>query len=248
MDSLSGLPSDHILRETRPAGNLLTDTLIVMRVNPNTGAASAMSIPRDLWVPIAGAGREAKINAALAQGGQDTLVRTIQEYLDIPIHRYVQVNFSGFLELVDVIGGVNVQIDQPCGTRKRNCSSTELGCVNLTPDQALSYVRARNLRASIGGEWVRVDGRGDLGRVDRQQDFLVIAINRAFSQGLTSPATAKGLIDNVLGGGFVTLDTVITPDELLNLAQDFRNFDDDSLTRYTLPVEQGSAGSAASSA
>ena len=53
VDSLAGLPSDHILRSTRPAGNLLTDTLIVMRVNPNTGAGSAVSLPRDLWVPIA---------------------------------------------------------------------------------------------------------------------------------------------------------------------------------------------------
>ncbi len=247
VDSVRNLPPDHPLRQSRPGGNTLTDTMIVLRVDPESGQAAAMSIPRDLWVPISGTGRSAKINSALAlggQAGQETLVTTIQEFLDIPIHRFVQVDFNGFLQLIEEIGGVPVQVDYPLRDPKAQFEINETGCVTLTPEQALGYVRTRTLQALIDGSWRVVDGRSDLGRIDRQQDFLIVTLKRAFSEGLTSPSTLKGILDNVVTEGYISLDDRTTPQDLLQLASDFSSFDADEMQRLTLPVVLGFAGEA----
>ncbi|MGI9622112.1 MAG: LCP family protein [Acidimicrobiales bacterium] len=246
VDSIGGLPPDHPLRATRAEGNTLTDTMIVLRVEPETGAAAALSLPRDLWVPIAEpVGHESKLNGALALGGQvgrETLVTTVQDFLDIPIHRYVEVDFNGFLELVDEIGGVSVFVEYPLRDVKAQFEVSQTGCVDLTPEQALGYVRSRTLQALIDGTWQVVDGRGDLGRIERQQDFLVVALKQAFSEGLTNPATLKGIVDNVWAAGYVRLDDITTPGDLVDLARDFSGFDAEELNRLTLPVTLGTAG------
>lgn len=246
VDSIGGLPSGHPLRSTRAEGNTLTDTMIVLRVEPETGDASALSLPRDLWVPIADpVGYESKLNGALALGGQvgrETLVTTVQDYLDIPINRYVEVDFNGFLELVREIGGVSVFVEYPLRDVKAQFEVTQTGCVELTPEQALGYVRSRTLQALIDGTWQVVDGRGDLGRIERQQDFLVVALKQAFSEGLTNPATLKGLVDNVWAAGYIRLDDVTTPGNLVDLARDFSGFDAEELNRLTLPVVLGTVG------
>ncbi len=135
VDSIATLPSDHPLRQTR-SGTQLTDTLIVLRVDPNTGAASAVSIPRDLWVPLAG-GPEGKVNSALAFTGELGLVQTVQDALDIPIHRYIQVDFNGFLELIRILGGIDVWLDYPLRDPKAQFEVLRTGCVTLSPDEAL---------------------------------------------------------------------------------------------------------------
>jgi len=245
VDSVANLPPGHILRSTRPASNTLTDTIILLRVDPESGDAWAMSLPRDLWLPVPEpVGRETKINAALPLGGQAALLQAIQDFLDIPIHRYLQVDFNGFLGLVDEIGGVEVQIDFPLRDPKAQFEITRTGCVNLTPEEALGYVRSRTLQALINGGWSVVDNRGDLGRIQRQQDFLVVALKKAFSEGLTSPTVLKGLIDNVLAAGYISLDVRTTPADMLELASDFASFNADELERLTLPVVLGSAGAA----
>ncbi len=243
VDSIVGLPDDHILRETRTEGNTLTDTMILLRVDPESGDASAMSLPRDLWVPIGGpVGREDKLNAALPLAGPETLVQTIQDFLDVPIHRFVQVDFNGFLGLVEELGGVPVQVDFPLRDPKAQFFLDRTGCVTLTPDEALGYVRTRTLEALIDGGWRVVDRTGDFGRISRQQDFLVVALKQAFSKGLTNPTILKGIIDNVVtGAGFIKLDDRTTPGDLLELASDFSSFDADELERLTLPVVLGSA-------
>lgn len=245
VDSVANLPADHPLRQTRSASNTLTDTIILLRVDPESGDAWAMSLPRDLWLPVPEpVGRETKINAALPLGGQGALLQAIQDFLDIPIHRYVQVDFNGFLGLVDEIGGVEVQVDFPLRDPKAQFEISRTGCVNLTPDEALGYVRSRTLQALVNGSWSVVDNRGDLGRIQRQQDFLVVALKKAFSEGLTNPSVLKGLIDNVLAAGYISLDVRTTPADMLELASDFANFNADELERLTLPVVLGQAGSA----
>lgn len=247
VDSIGNLPPDHPLRFTRDL-TTLTDTMIVLRVEPETGDAYAISIPRDLWVPIAEpVGYENKINGALALGGQvgrETLVTTIQDFLQIPIHRYLEVDFNGFLGLVREIGGLDVFIEYPLRDPKAQFLVEQTGCVTLTPDQALGYVRSRTLQGLIDGQWRVIDGRGDLGRIDRQQDFLVVALKQAFQAGLTNPSTLKGIIDNVVTQEYLTLDDVTTPNDLVDLAQEFSSFDADELNRLTLPVVLGTVGQA----
>ena len=83
-----------------------SDTIMILRRDPETGA-SLLSIPRDLWVPIAGTGDDGKINWAYI-GGPRRLAETITQALGIPIHHYVEVDFAGFQRLVDEIGGVEI--------------------------------------------------------------------------------------------------------------------------------------------
>jgi LCP family protein required for cell wall assembly len=240
-DSIATLDEDDPLRNTRTEANLLTDTMIVLRVDPQSGAAAVMSIPRDLWIPDLGY----KINSAYALGEEDLLVSTIQEFLDIPIHRYIQVDFNGFLELMRVLGGIRVQIDYPLRDEKAQFSVNETGCVRLTPRQALGYVRSRTLTAETSpGNWELVDQTSDFGRIQRQQDFLVLALQRAFDQGMRNPNTLRGLIEDVGAGGYVQLDTRTTPQDILDLGRDFEDFRAESLERYTLPVEIGNVGQA----
>lgn len=245
VDSIVNLPPDHPLRFTRDL-TTLTDTMIVLRVEPETGDAHAISIPRDLWVPIAEpVGYEDKINGALALGGQlgrETLVTTIQDFLQIPIHRYLEVDFNGFLGLVREIGGVEVFIEHPLRDPKAQFLVEQTGCVTLTPDQALGYVRSRTLEALIDGGWRVIDQSGDFGRISRQQDFLVVALNQAFRAGLTNPTTLKGIIDNVVRQEYLTLDDVTTPNDLVDLARAFGSFDAEELNRLTLPAVTGNVG------
>ncbi len=83
-----------------------SDTIMILRRDPDAGA-SLLSIPRDLWVPIAGTGDDGKINWAYI-GGPRRLAETITQALGIPIHHYVEVDFAGFQRLVDEIGGVEI--------------------------------------------------------------------------------------------------------------------------------------------
>ena len=99
-------------RRPRAAGS---DSIMILRRDPDHGAA-LLSIPRDLWVPIAGRGDEWKINAAF-NGGADRLVQTIQQSLGIPIHHYIEVDFDGFARLVDTVGGVEICVRTPPGRR-----------------------------------------------------------------------------------------------------------------------------------
>jgi polyisoprenyl-teichoic acid--peptidoglycan teichoic acid transferase len=243
-DSASNLDEDDPLRNVGREANQLTDTMIVLRVDPASGAASVMSIPRDLWVPISDLGYSEKINSALAADGEEGLVATITNFLDIPIHRYVQVDFNGFLQLVRVLDGIRVQIDHPLRDDKAHLLIEETGCVTLSPRQSLGYVRSRTLQAFVDDEWRLVDVTSDFGRIQRQQDFLVIALQRAFDQGLRNPNTLRGLVEDVFAGGYVQLDTRTTIAELLSLGRDFENFRAESLERYTLPVEVGTVGQA----
>lgn len=243
VDSVASLPDDHPLRQTRAASLLLSDTLMLLRVDPDSGQASVLSIPRDLWVPIGGdGGREGKINSALSLSGKDGLVTTIQDYLDVPIHHYVQVDFNGFLELIEVLDGMEVFVEYPLRDSKAQLDIAATGCITLTPEQSLGYVRSRTLQAQIDGTWQRVDQRSDLGRIERQQDFLVLALKRAFDRGVRNPSTLQSLVDDVFGGGFVGLDDRLTIEQVLQLGRDFQDFNADSLDRHSLPVELDSVG------
>ena len=94
---------------------------MILRRDPDHGAA-ILSIPRDLWVPIAGRGDSWKINAAF-NGGADRLIETIQQSLGIPIHHYIEVDFDGFARLVDTVGGVEICVPNAAQDEARRSTS-----------------------------------------------------------------------------------------------------------------------------
>ena len=248
-DSIANLPEGDYLRRVsgRSSRQLLTDTLIVLRLDPSGATkASALSLPRDLYVPISGYNEMRKINSIVYFTDKPTLVQTIRDVLDIPIHHVVEVDFNGFMRLFETIGGLDVYLEYPLRDKKAQLDIPESGCVTLTSLQALGLVRSRELQAYVenfdgwygpsANAWVRVDGTGDFGRQERQQDFLILALQQAFDSGFRNPLKITEIIQEVLGGGFVNLDDRLTPQKAIDLAQQFRNFRPNDLEKYLLPT------------
>lgn len=242
VDSAASLAEDDPAKQGRDEVNgLRSDTMMILRLDPAVERASLLSLPRDLWVPLATGGNN-RLNAAIQSGGPEVLIDTIEQYLGIPINHYVQVDFGGFRELVDVIDGVQVWFDNPVRDRRSGLGVDQPGCVMLDPDQALAYVRSRHYETFEDGRW-RTDPTGDLGRISRQQDFIVRALDRAIDRGIRNPVTLDRLVDAALET--VTVDDVLTGDDIVDLGSQFRSFDPASLDMHALPVSDDTIGGAA---
>jgi LCP family protein required for cell wall assembly len=244
VDSAAGLdPNDPIRtqRENLGIGGLRSDTIMILHVDPAEEQAALLSLPRDLWLPIAGRGGRQRINTAVGEGGPQVLIATIQDYLNIPIHNYVQIDFAGFQDLVAAIDGVPVYFDTPARDANSGLNVPEAGCVTLAPDQALAYARSRAFQYFDDGRW-RFDTTGDLGRISRQQDFMRRALRRAVSRGIRNPVTLDRLID--VGLDSVVVDNTFTADDIVGLGNRFRSFNPENLVMYGLPVVGDTVGGA----
>ncbi|NNE95959.1 MAG: LCP family protein [Acidimicrobiales bacterium] len=249
-DSSASLDPDSPIQEGRQ-GERNGDVIIVAHIDERDGTAALLSIPRDLWLPIAGRDREAKINSAFAVGGPAMLIDTIEESFGIPIHHYVNVDFAGFQGLVDALGEVEVWFDRPARdwNARTNSSQTgflmpERGCQALDGPTALAYVRSRYYQTmNDDGIWEGgLAEASDLNRIRRQQDFLRQVAAQAIASGSRNPFVFDGLVDAAVE--HVTLDQELTPALLLDIGNAFREFDSDSLLAYSLPAEFGWVGSA----
>jgi LCP family protein required for cell wall assembly len=208
----------------------LADTIMVVRVDPAARQAKLLSLPRDLWVTLSN-GSEGRINAAYSEGPQ-ALVDTLRSELDIPINHYLEVDFTGFQDLVSAVDGVPMWFDRPLRDTNSGLDVVEPGCVTLDGRDALAFARSRNLQYLDEGGFT-YDGTGDLGRISRQQLFLRRVIDRATDQGLSNPATLKRLVE--VGTDNVTLDDTLAIGRLLGLGRQFADYDGEALETYTLP-------------
>ncbi|MFO7279258.1 MAG: LCP family protein [Thermoanaerobacterales bacterium] len=239
IDSAADLPPDDSVRIGR-GPTLRSDTIMILRTDPGSGRAALLSIPRDLYVRHAD-GRQARINLAIERGGAPLLIETIGENFAIPIHHYVQVDFASFRGLVEAVGGVTVPFPYPARDEQTGLLVTEPGCHTLDPVEALAYVRSRFYEQLIDGEWV-TDVRSDIGRIERQQDFIRRALRRAIDRGARNPATLDQLIDVALDG--IVVDDELTADDIFDLARRFRSFDPDDLVTYALEGTPDTVGEA----
>ncbi|MFC4620009.1 LCP family protein [Camelliibacillus cellulosilyticus] len=137
-----------------------SDTMIVATLNPGKSSMLMTSIPRDTRVHIDGHEGYSKINAAYAYGNEALAVKTVEDYLNIPIDYYIKMNMEGLSSLVDAVGGVTVHnhLAWYDGTLKFDFKK---GTLHLNGQQALSYARERHR-----------DPRGDFGRNDRQREVI----------------------------------------------------------------------------
>ncbi|MGH9279544.1 MAG: LCP family protein, partial [Acidimicrobiales bacterium] len=223
--------------------NGLSDTIMVLHVDPKTQDAAILSIPRDLLIHIDGTpvGTRQKINSAFAIGGAPTLVKTIRDGLGIDINHYVEVDFQGFENVVNTVGGVNVYLDAPARDDYSGLDLPEPGCIPLDGYQALAYVRSRYYESYEAGRWV-ADPSSDFGRIKRQQDFIRRMMRKAVSQGLTNPLTLNRLVS--IGVNNVTLDSGMSTRDIVTVAKRFRSLDPDSVDMQTLPTEGDIVGGA----
>jgi len=211
-------------------GGRRSDTIMVLRFDPTTNSGALLSLPRDLFVPIAGSGKKNRINSAYAES-PEVLVRTIQESLGIPIHHYVEIDFNGFKKMVDAVGGVSVWFDYPSRDKHTGLFVEQTGCVQLDGVQALQFARSRYFEQFRDGKWQQ-DAASDLGRINRQQEFLRNAMQKSIKEGSKSPITATKLVNAAVEN--LRVDDGL---DLWGLANRVRVMGTGGLTTYTLPVD-----------
>ncbi|MDF2946802.1 MAG: lytR [Bacillales bacterium] len=144
-----------------------SDTMIVTTINPKDKTMKILSIPRDARVEIVGKGIQDKINHSFAFGGVEMSIHTVEKFLDIPIDYYIQLNMEGLAEIIDQVGGI--QINSPIAFREGGRSFI-VGTNNLNGKDALIYVRMR-----------KKDPKGDFGRQERQRIVIEELLNRLIS-------------------------------------------------------------------
>lgn len=233
---------DEAFGTTAQTGDARADTMILVRIDPREERAAIVSFPRDLWVDIYDEDGnqlgEQRINTAFG-GGEKQLISTISHNFDIPVHHYAQVNFAGFHDLVEAVGGVQIYLPGP--VRDRDASGANLagldipegGCVTLDGAQALAYVRSRHFEQFVDGRW-QADPYGDLGRIERQQDFIRRAVREALSRGLTNPVKINQLLgvaeDNIV------VDRTLDGSDIVNIGRRFQTLTPDTLDQRSLVV------------
>jgi polyisoprenyl-teichoic acid--peptidoglycan teichoic acid transferase len=180
-----------------------SDTIIVLTVNPNTNSIKMLSIPRDTRTEIVGRGSDDKINHAYAFGGVPMSMDTIENFLDIPIDYYVQMNMEGFKDIVDAVGGITVQNDLDFTADGYHFAKGE---IDLNGDQALNYSRMR-----------KADPRGDFGRNTRQRQIIQAVINKGAS---LSSLTKFSSIFTALGNN---VKTNLTFDQMVDIQKGYKD-------------------------
>jgi len=146
-----------------------------------------VSIPRDARVDIPGRGLD-KLTHAYAYDGADLAIETIENLFDIPVDYVVSLNFNAFMEIVDTIGGVEVEVpftfSEMDSSDKKDALTLQEGKQTLTGEEALAFVRMR-----------KQDPRGDLGRGDRQKDLIEAIIRQ--SANFTTITRFNSLMDSL---------------------------------------------------
>lgn len=170
-----------------------TDTMMVVRADPEAGTVGVLSLPRDLWVDIPDHGPE-RLNTAWETGGPALLIDTIKANLDIPINHFMQVDGEGFQRIVDQAGGASVWVAGELADRNTGFAAAGPGCVELDGAQALALVRSRYLQINSPTQgWVS-DPTSDFGRIGRQQ-----VMGRVLASSLLDQELSVGTADDLLG-------------------------------------------------
>lgn len=149
-----------------------TDAILVATFNPDDQRVKLLSIPRDTLVEINEEGRLGKINSAHVFYGIEGTIKTVEKFLDIPIDYYAAVDFDGFVNIVNILGGVevNVPFDFSQDSLDGKMYYFYEGKMELNGDEALAFVRMR-----------KQDPEGDIGRNKRQQEVIKGIVDKAFS-------------------------------------------------------------------
>lgn len=159
---------DH--RSNNPGSN--TDSMIVVTINPKTNTTKMLSIPRDTRTLLVDKKDPSldqidKINAAYGIGGPEMLIDTIENFVNIPIDYYVEVNFQGFADIINDVGGIDVDNKYPF---QLDGVTLNAGPQHLNGQQALEYARMRHQ-----------DPQGDFGRQERQREVISKVVHKGMS-------------------------------------------------------------------
>jgi LCP family protein required for cell wall assembly len=200
-------------------GELDTDTLMLVHVSANHRSVRVVSLPRDSWVNIPGHGMN-KINSALQFGGPQLMVQTVEQLTGLTVNDYVEVNFLGFVKVIDALGGVNIclpyAVDDPYSGL--HISAGEHHVNGIT---ALEFARDRHSFPT-----------SDLARIQDQQQLISTALTEGISSGiLANPVRLERFLSSV--------SAAIKVDQGFNvarLADEMRGISADDVTFTTVPL------------
>lgn len=202
-------------REEGAAGR--SDTIILARVDPTAKDVALISIPRDTQVQIEGYGTQ-KINAAYAFGGAALAVQTVSQFAGVPIAHVVEIDFFGFKDIVDALGGVTVNV--PANTEYQGLHIPE-GEQTLNGEQALVFARCRKTYAE-----------GDYQRTKNQRQLVQAVAKKVLNAPVSD---MPGLVGSMADA--VSTDMSVT--ELVSLANSMRDMDAGSMKTAVVPSHSG---------
>ena len=218
---------------TATAAGGRSDTMLLVHISKDRDKAYLVSFPRDSLVTIPEhlstdgkkqiPARQNKLNAAFAFGGAPLLIETIEGETNLKIDHYIEINFAGFAGIVNALGGIEVctkvDIDDP-----KSHLVLSAGTHTLDGIEALKYVRTRDF-----------DGRGDIGRMQRQQQFMSSVLKKATSTGvLLNPIKIVNFMNATIST--VKMDESLSKEDLLNLAKQMRGLSSGSVRTLTVPL------------
>ncbi|MFW8665472.1 transcriptional regulator [Enterococcus sp. PF-2] len=180
-----------------------SDTMMVATISPQDNQTTVVSIGRDSYVDIVGHGTTDKINHAYAFGGPAMAMNTVEKFLDIPIDHYVSINMAGLKELVDAVGGIEVDNEI---TFSQDGFDFAIGRTSLNGEQALAYSRMRY-----------EDPNGDYGRQERQRKIVEGIVKKVLSlDGITQYQTILNAVEQ-------NMKTDMSFDDMRTLAFNYRS-------------------------
>jgi LCP family protein required for cell wall assembly len=216
-------------RDNEPIEGTRSDTMMIASFDPATRSGTLASLPRDMWVSIPGctaregcSGGQQRINVAHAVGGPELAVKTVSADFGIPVQYYARVDFRGFEQLINAVGGVVIDVDQPVKDDEYPTADYGYQRIYFGPGPqlmdgaaALEYARSRH-------------GTSDFARAGRQQKVLVSLRNRALQLNMLSRAPELvGIVQNALS-------TDLTPVQMLSLAKLVSQIDRDKITNVVI--------------
>ncbi len=203
-----------------------SDSIMLLHLNRGHDKAYLVSIPRDSWVYIPkskktdSGGTYSKINAAYAWGGPSGAIETVEKLTNVQIDHIVKVNFDGFKDMTNALGGVDVNVESTVAD-PRSKRTFNAGWNHLDGDAALDYVRQRYGLPN-----------GDFDRVHRQQIFLRALMKKATDSGtLTNPNKLKKFLDATADSMTVDNDFSLT-----DMALQFRKIKMSNVKFLTMPT------------
>ncbi len=197
------------------------DTIMLLTLNKKTSEINIVSVPRDMRVNLPGRGPD-KINHAYAYGEVALTREALEDFLDVKVDYYVTTDFEGFQNIVDIMGGIELEVEQRMRYYGIDVTiELDPGWQLLDGDKALQYVRYRS------------DGRGDLGRVDRQQKLVKTFIQEilTFKNILRFPRLLPEIAEHV--------KTDLELNQAVMLANILKNVDFEEINTATLPGNPG---------
>lgn len=198
-----------------------SDVIQLVHISRGHKSVQIIHFPRDLYVSIPGHGKN-KINAAFAYGGPGLLAETISQMLGgVVINRYAIIDFKGFADLTDDLGGVNVYVAQ--AFNEKGYGTFQKGYNKMNGDQALGFVRERHQLKE-----------GDIDRGRDQQAWISAVLHKTLSAGtLMNPVKLTNTVKDLTKYTQVDADT--SAGDIRSLALDMRNLRSSDITYYTAP-------------